>query len=87
MTDTRNYIVSIDKPDGSLALLSFRFCLIYPKPNTFYNGTGCYMDVENPYGYYEHVDVRYTGKKYLPDLVELWLKSKYGDRLKGWREL
>lgn len=87
MTDTRNYIVSIDKPDGSPALLSFRFCLIYPQSNTKYYGTGCYMEIETPDGWTENVDVRYTGKKYLPDLVELWLKSKYGDRLKGWREL
>lgn len=78
MTDTRNYIVSINKPDGSTALLTFRFVLEYPKPNTRYYGTGCYMEVETPDGWSENVDVRYLGKRYLPDIVELWLKLKYG---------
>lgn len=86
MTEKRNYLVGI-KHNDNIDLITFMFELFRPRPDVTYYGNGCYMCVTTPDGFEDYVDVRYTGKNYLEDFVELWLKSKYGERLKGWKEL
>lgn len=86
MIETRNYLVRVQRNEMD-RFISLRFELFYPRKDTAYYGTGCYMCVSGPSDFEDYVDVRYAGTTDLQKLSESWLSFHYGEAYKERKEI